>query len=85
MAHSLLSILMVVLSAAGSKAEIVQPVGKQPISIRLDQDVLDFFKTGGAGYQRRINAVLRAYMGEAIKGNVSKPGKRSAIPGRVQR
>jgi uncharacterized protein (DUF4415 family) len=59
-----------------SKAEIMQPVGKQPISIRLDQDVLDFFKTGGAGYQRRINAVLRAYMGEAVKGGGSKLGKR---------
>ena len=28
-------------------------------SIRLDADVLDYFKSTGAGYQSRINAVLR--------------------------
>ena len=45
-----------------SKAELVIPPGKKPISIRVDADVLDFFKRQGAGYQRRINAVLRSYM-----------------------
>lgn len=35
---------------------------KQPISIRLDPDVLEFFKTEGPGYQGRINMVLRHYM-----------------------
>lgn len=30
--------------------------------MRLDDDVLDFFKRGGPGYQSRINAVLRAYV-----------------------
>lgn len=45
-----------------SKAELVIPPGKKPISIRVDEDVLDFFKKQGAGYQRRINAVLRSYM-----------------------
>jgi uncharacterized protein (DUF4415 family) len=45
-----------------SKAELVIPPGKKPISIRVDADVLDFFKKQGAGYQRRINAVLRSYM-----------------------
>lgn len=35
---------------------------KQPISIRLDPDVLDYFKTEGPGYQGRINTVLRHYM-----------------------
>jgi uncharacterized protein (DUF4415 family) len=29
-------------------------------SVRLDQDVLAFFKAQGAGYQSRINAALRA-------------------------
>lgn len=50
-----------------SKAEVVIPANKKPISIRLDEDVLDFFKRGGAGYQRRINAVLRFYMREKAK------------------
>lgn len=36
--------------------------GKAAISLRLDADVLDWFRAQGAGYQTRINAVLRAYM-----------------------
>lgn len=35
---------------------------KEAISLRLDADVLDWFRARGAGYQTRINAVLRAYM-----------------------
>ncbi len=45
-----------------SKAEWVLPEPKAAISIRLDADVLAFFKEGGRGYQSRINAVLRSYM-----------------------
>ncbi|GJE60868.1 BrnA antitoxin family protein [Methylobacterium trifolii] len=45
-----------------ANAEVVIPPRKVAISIRVDQDVLDHFKRGGDGYQRRINAVLRAYM-----------------------
>jgi uncharacterized protein (DUF4415 family) len=50
-----------------SKATIVVPVPKSALSIRLDQDVLDFFKATGKGYQTRINAVLRHYMLETTK------------------
>ena len=35
---------------------------KAAISLRLDADVLDWFRAQGSGYQTRINAVLRAYM-----------------------
>lgn len=45
-----------------SRARLVIPQPKTPVSIRLDQDVLDFFKAQGRGYQTRINAVLRAFM-----------------------
>lgn len=45
-----------------SQAELVIPPRKVAISIRLDEDILDFFKHAGAGYQSRINAVLRTYM-----------------------
>lgn len=45
-----------------SKAEVVVPPKKQSISIRLDQDLIDYFKAQGPGYQRRINAVLRSYV-----------------------
>jgi uncharacterized protein (DUF4415 family) len=45
-----------------SDAVLVIPPKKKAISIRVDEDVLDYFKTEGAGYQRRMNAVLRSYM-----------------------
>ena len=51
-----------------SKATVVIPVPNDAISIRLDSDVLDFFKASGRGYQTRINAVLRHYMEETQKG-----------------
>jgi uncharacterized protein (DUF4415 family) len=38
------------------------PKAKSLISIRLDADVLDWFKSNGVGYQTRMNAVLRMYM-----------------------
>jgi uncharacterized protein (DUF4415 family) len=50
-----------------SKAVLVVPPKKKAISIRLDEDVLDFFKAGGDGYQRRINAVLRSYVEQRKK------------------
>jgi uncharacterized protein (DUF4415 family) len=44
------------------KAQFVQSPNKAAINIRVDQEVLDFFKSEGTGYQTRMNAVLRAYM-----------------------
>ena len=35
---------------------------KEAISIKLDRDVLAFFRSQGRGYQTRINAVLRRYV-----------------------
>lgn len=35
---------------------------KTQITLRLDVDVLEWFKTQGKGYQTRINALLRTYM-----------------------
>ena len=43
-------------------AQWVMPQKKVPISFRVDPDVLAFFRTGGEGYQSRMNAVLRGYM-----------------------
>lgn len=45
-----------------ASAVVIEPQPKQAVSIRLDQDVLEFFKAKGRGYQTRINAVLRSYM-----------------------
>jgi uncharacterized protein (DUF4415 family) len=55
-----------------SDAVLIVPAKKKAISIRVDEDVLDFFKREGEGYQRRINAVLRSYMQQK-----SKPKKRA--------
>ena len=38
------------------------PQSKQAISLRIDQDILDWFRDGGPGYQTRMNAVLRAFV-----------------------
>lgn len=48
-------------------AEMVLPQPKVPISIRVDREVLDWFKGQGAGYQSRINAVLKAYVSSRRK------------------
>lgn len=40
----------------------VIPVGKVPISLRVDSDVLEWFRDVGPKYQSRMNAVLRSYM-----------------------
>jgi uncharacterized protein (DUF4415 family) len=42
-------------------AEVVEPA-KEQISIRLDREVLDYFRGTGRRYQTRINAVLKAYV-----------------------
>ena len=44
------------------QAKIRLPAGKQLVSLRLDRDVLDWFKHQGKGYQTKINAILRAYV-----------------------
>lgn len=43
------------------KAKVVLPQPKQPITIRLDADLLAWWRRQ-KGYQTRINAVLRTYM-----------------------
>ena len=39
---------------------------KTSISLRVDQDVLEWFKTQGTGYQTRINTVLRAFRDASV-------------------
>jgi len=45
-------------------ARVVMPDerGKSLVSLRIDKDVLEWFKTQGKGHLSRMNAVLRAYM-----------------------
>jgi uncharacterized protein (DUF4415 family) len=44
------------------RATLRLPEPKTAVTIRLDRQVLNWFKTKGPGYQTRINALLRAYM-----------------------
>jgi uncharacterized protein (DUF4415 family) len=43
-------------------AQVRMPRAKKAVSVRLDRDVLAWFKNQGRGYQTRMNAVLRTYM-----------------------
>jgi uncharacterized protein (DUF4415 family) len=45
-----------------ASAELRMPQAKPSITIRLDPDILEWFKGQGKGYQTRINAVLRKYV-----------------------
>jgi uncharacterized protein (DUF4415 family) len=49
-------------------ARVVMPPGKKSVHLRVDTDVLAWFKAQGRGYLTRMNAVLRSYM-EAHKGD----------------
>jgi len=51
---------------------------KVPISLRVDADVLEFFRDSGPRYQSRMNAVLRSYM-ERVSKTASKSAKRRGI------
>jgi len=50
-----------------SNAVLMYPKGKMPLSIRIDPDVVAFFKSKGPRYQTRMNAVLRSYMDHELK------------------
>jgi len=49
-------------AAFWDEAVVVHPPAKQPISLRVDRDVLEYFKAQGPRYQSRMNAVLRSYV-----------------------
>jgi uncharacterized protein (DUF4415 family) len=44
------------------EAELVTPQTKEAISLRVDRDVVEWFRSAGPRYQSRMNAVLRSYM-----------------------
>ncbi|MGC8476073.1 MAG: BrnA antitoxin family protein [Acetobacteraceae bacterium] len=48
-----------------ARAEALMPTRKQLVSVRLDADILAWFRARGPGYQTRINAVLRAFVNSA--------------------
>jgi uncharacterized protein (DUF4415 family) len=44
------------------QAQPQMPRTKTPVNLRVDPDILDFFKAQGAGHLTRMHAVLRAYV-----------------------
>ena len=56
--------------------EVVAAVNKKTVTMRLDPDLIDWFRQTGPGYQTRINAVLRAYMQHAQE---EKNGSRESL------
>jgi uncharacterized protein (DUF4415 family) len=44
------------------KITVELPKPKADLHMRIDRDVLDYFRSMGRGYQTRINAVLRSYV-----------------------
>jgi uncharacterized protein (DUF4415 family) len=44
------------------RAEVRMPENKQQITLRLDPDVIRWFKATGKGYQSRMGAVLKSYV-----------------------
>ncbi len=49
------------------QARVVMPTGKTSVHLRIDTEVVEWFKARGKGHLTRMNAVLRAYV-EAHKG-----------------
>jgi uncharacterized protein (DUF4415 family) len=49
---------------------------KEPVTLRMDADVLNWFRSQGKGYQTRINKLLRSYM----ESRVETPGKNHKHP-----
>lgn len=49
------------------KAKLRMPQKKESITLRLDPDVVAWFRKSGRGYQTRMNAVLRSYVQAARK------------------
>ena len=45
-----------------TRAELVMPRPRQSVHLRLEPEVVDFFKDGGKGHITRMQAVLRAYV-----------------------
>ena len=43
-------------------AEVNLPSVKKQVTLRIDPEIVEFFKASGQGYQTRINAVLRSYV-----------------------
>ena len=60
-------------AAFWANAEISEPRGKAMISIRVDADVLDWYRRHARRYQALMNAVLRRYKEACEREETMKP------------
>jgi uncharacterized protein (DUF4415 family) len=58
-------------SVEWATTELPMPRRKEHTNLRIDADVLDFFRKQGRGYQTKINAVLRSYV-EQMRGRKAR-------------
>ncbi|MDP9357136.1 MAG: BrnA antitoxin family protein [Chloroflexota bacterium] len=58
-----------------STVQVGIPGPKQQLTVRFDADVIEWFKAQGAGYQTRMNAVLRSFV-EAQNKRTTTPSRR---------
>src|SRR5262249_9145732 len=57
-----------------ASVEVMWPVAKEAISLRVDRNVLEWFRAQGPAYQSRMNAVLRSFMMQATGSARQQPG-----------
>lgn len=67
-----------------STASVELPQPKAVLNMRVDQDVLEFFRRQGKGYQTKINAVLRSYVEQANRKS-QPPARNPTTPDRAPR
>lgn len=60
-----------VLDWTGAKRGLFYRPVKQQLTLRIDADVIDWFRKNGAGYQSRINSALRDYVSREVRKKVS--------------
>ena len=63
-----------------AEADLALPVAKQAISLRVDEDVLTWFRDLGPRYQTRMNAVLRSYMKQKARRGTAASRRRNTGP-----
>lgn len=77
--------------STGKRGPAATPsAGKQRITIRLDADVIEFFKqaveeAGGGNYQTLINAALREYMNGRRMADAVREAVREAVHEEMKR
>lgn len=65
-----------------ANATLRMPLPKKAVSLRIDPDILQWYKSQGSGYQTRMNAVLRMYMQGKTRTARNVPNRRMHLTGK---